>query len=123
MKYIKRINELHTTNLSEQELLEMANLNYKYTGIENVILWVGPNPGSQSYRIKISNIPNKFEGKDCFTLTIPDYEVVGNMDTKFITNKVLSDIKKWCELNIEVIKEYSDYEISTGDLIERIKPI
>lgn len=123
MKYIKRINELHTSNLSEQELLEMANLNYKYTGIENVILWVGPNPGSHSYRIKVSNIPNKFEGKDCFTLTIPDYEVVGNMDTKFITNKVLSDIKKWCELNIEVIKEYSNYEISTGDLIERIKPI
>lgn len=25
--------------------------------------------------------------------------------------------------NIEVIKEYSDYEITTGDLIERIKPI
>jgi hypothetical protein len=36
---------------------------------------------------KVSNVPNKFDGRDCFTLTIPDYE------------------------------------ISTGDLIERIKPI
>ena len=37
MKKIFEYNDF--TQLSEQELLEMANVTYKTTGIENVVLW------------------------------------------------------------------------------------
>jgi glutamate 5-kinase len=98
----------------------MSNVTSKKTGIENVVLWVGPNPESNILRIKVSNVPNKFDGLDCFTLTLPDYKIIGKIDSKFITKKILGKIKHWCEKNMEAIIEYSEHEISTDDLFEKI---
>lgn len=118
------INRFHSASLSEQELLEMAIVTYKYTGIEHVVLWVGPNPESPGQRrIAVSNMPNKYDGRDCFTLTIPEYEIIGKVDNNVITKEILSQIKQWCDKNMQVIIEYSDYEISTADLLLRSKPI
>ena len=109
--------------LSEQELLEMANVTYKTTGIENVVLWIGPNPEYHGKRIKVSNLPNKFTGSNCFTLTIPKFEIVGKVDETFITTKVLDKIKEFVTLNYQIISDYSDYLISTEDLIENLKKV
>jgi hypothetical protein len=55
---ITKINEyLDNQDLSEQELLEMANITDDESGIENVVLWIGPNPKSHGMRIKVSNVP------------------------------------------------------------------
>ena len=110
-------------NLSEQELLEMANVTFKTTGIENVVLWIGPNPEYHGKRIKVSNLPNKFTGSNCFTLTIPDFDIVGNVDESFITSKVLNKIKEFVNKNYKVICDYSDYLISTEDLLEKLEKI
>lgn len=94
---MKKILEYKNFNsLSEQELMEMSNVTYETTGIKNVVLWIGPNPSSHYKRIKVSNVPNNFDGKDCFTLTIPDFEVIGKM--KLSTNE-LEKIKKFVLLN------------------------
>jgi hypothetical protein len=46
-KIYTKINEyLDNQDLSEQELLEMANITGDESGIENVVLWIGPNPKS-----------------------------------------------------------------------------
>ena len=108
-------------SLTEQELMEMANITSKYTGIENIVLWVGPNPKTHGYRIKVSNVPNKFDGKDCFTLTIPRFEIIGERDKSIISNDTLNKIEEFIELNIDLIKQYSDYEIDTGSFIENLK--
>jgi len=121
---MKRLFEYKNFNsLSEQELLEMANVTYKTTGIKNVVLWIGPNPENHGKRIKISNIPNKFTTNDCFTLTIPDLKVIGKVNDGFITTKVLDEIKNFVNINYQVISDYSDYLISTEDLIEKLKSI
>lgn len=121
---MKRLFEYKNFNsLSEQELLEMANVTYKTTGIKNVVLWIGPNPEYHGKRIKISNIPNKFTTNDCFTLTIPDLKVIGKVNDVFITTKILDEIKKFVNINYQVISEYSDYLISTEDLIEKLKSV
>ncbi len=115
---MKRIFEYKNfNNLSNKELLEMSNITYKTTGIKNVVLWIGPNPEYHGKRIKVSNIPNKFDGKDCFTLTIPDFKIIGKVD---ITQQKLKQIKEFVLLNLEVINDYSDYNMSTEDLIEQL---
>jgi len=121
---VKKIFEYKNfNNLSEQELLEMANVTFKTTGIENVVLWIGPNPEYHGKRIKVSNLPNKFTGSNCFTLTIPDFDIVGNVDESFITSKVLNKIKEFVNKNYKVICDYSDYLISTEDLLEKLEKI
>jgi hypothetical protein len=116
--YQKNI-KLYTT-ISDEELMEMANISPKKTGIDNVFLWVGPNPVTHGKRIKVSNIPNKFSKDDCFTITIPEYKVVGNVNTKLISNKVLEDIILFIEINKNIIIDFSDEKISTDELIDNL---
>ena len=121
---MKKILEYKNFNsLSEQELLEMANVNYESTGIKDVVIWIGPNPGYHGRRIKICNVANKFVASDCFTLTIPDFQIVGNVNDKLITKKVLEQIKEFININYQLICDYSDYLISTKELIDNLKRI
>jgi hypothetical protein len=124
MKNILKLNEYNNyTSLSEDELLEMANITDTKTGIKNVVLWVGPNPKFHGHRIKVSNTPNSFKPDNCFTITIPNYNIIGNVNTKFITSEVFNDIIKFIELNIDLICKYSEYETSTEYLLDNIKSI
>ena len=102
----------------DNELLEMANFTKKTTGIDDVVIWLGPGN-----RIKVSNKPNSFDTYDTFTITIPDLEIIGDVNTKFIKQSVLNKIYDFIKSNIQVIEEYSDRKISTEDLIERIKKV
>jgi predicted restriction endonuclease len=61
----------------DNELLEMANFTEKTTGIDDVVIWLGPGN-----RIKVSNKPNSFDTYDTFTITIPDLEIIGDVNTK-----------------------------------------
>ena len=111
------------SDLSEDEMFEMANISSKTTGIENVVIWVGANPSRHGRRIKVSNKPNSYNVNDCFVLTIPDYSVIGDINNKFITNKVLDKIKKFIELNMPIINDYSDGIIGTEEFLSLVKPV
>lgn len=106
--------------ITDEELLELANIAPKKTGIKDVFIWVGPNPHSHGRRIKVSNVPNKFDKTNCFTLTLPEFLVIGKMNNKLITNDTLKEIKRFVELNMQVICDYSDEKISTDELIDNI---
>lgn len=119
-----KLNEFYnSSSLSEDEMMEMANVYSEDTGIKNVVIWVGPNPGQHWKRIKISNIPNKWGDSNCFTLTIPDFKIIGNVNTKLITKDVLEDIKNWININIEPINDYSNRTIFTSEFLKRLKSI
>jgi len=121
---MKHLYEFKNYNfVTNDELLEMANITYKSTGIENVVIWVGPNPEYHGKRIKVSNIPNKFDGRDCFTLTIPDFKIIGEINKSLIDDRKLEQIKEFVMLNIDIINRYSDYEMSTEDFIDGLKKI
>ena len=123
MKYIKNIKEFVEYDDIDNELLEMANFTKKTTGIDDVVIWIGPNPPNNGKRIKVSNKPNSFDPYDTFTITIPDLEIIGDFNKKFIKDYTLNKIYQFIETNIEVITEYSDRKISTEELIERIKKV
>lgn len=107
----------------ENDLVEMANLGSKYTGIDKVVIWVGMDPGMHYLRVKVSNTPNKWS-TDNFTITIPELEVVSKINKQFINGKMLDDIKNWIKLNIETIMDYEKGEITyTDDFLSKLHKI
>jgi len=120
-KYFEFID--NSNNLSEDELFEMANVTEETTGIKDVVIWIGPNPKSHGKRVKVSNIPGKISSNDCFTLTIPKFEIIGEVNTKFIDSIKLDKIKEFILNNRSLIEDYSDYKISTKELLDGLKPV
>lgn len=111
------------TTISDEEVMEMANISSKKTGIENVVIWIGPNPKFHGKRIKVSNSPNKFCKDDCFTITIPDFEIIGKVNHKLISNKTLEKIIEFIKINIDVICAFSDELILTDELVDSLVPV
>ena len=120
---IKYFEFIDNSSLSEEELFEMANVTEETSGIEDVVIWIGPNPKSHGRRIKVSNMPKKISSSDCFTITIPKFEIVGDVNTKFIDSVKLEKIKKFISNNLSLIEDYSDYKISTKQLLDGLKPV
>jgi len=111
------------TTISNEEILEMANISPNKTGIKDVFIWIGPNPHYHGKRIKVSNIPNKFSKDNCFTITIPEYKIIGDVNSNLIKPSVYDDIIKFIKLNLQLISDYSDEKISTDELIDGLKKI
>lgn len=124
---IEKLNEefIFTNTVSEEEMQEtnMTPFGILATGIPNVLIWLGQNPHYNKYRIKVSNIPNKWGSENCFTITIPDFIIHGNVNKELITDEVLNKIIKFIKLNIKAIIDYSDNNLLTDELIDLLKPV
>jgi hypothetical protein len=107
------------TKISESENLEMANISPKKTGLKDVFIWVGPNPHTLGKRIKVSNIPNKFGKDNCFTITIPKFEIIGEVES-WITTEHIKDLEKFISINMDLIIDFSDEKISTDEFNDGI---
>lgn len=118
-----KILEFRDFNLTNQELMEMANITDETSGIQDVVIWIGPKEPSHGDRVKISNIPNSFNGHNCFTMTIPDLKIIGEIDNTFITSKKLKKIKEFINKNMNVILQYSHFQISTKTLLDTLQKI
>jgi len=86
-------------------------------------IWFGPNPHYRGKRIKVSNVRNKFGKDDCFTLTIPEFKVIGNVNSKLIDSDKLSKIKELITKNMKLIEDFSDELISTDEFIDNIQSV
>jgi len=116
----KELNEYKYNLFTDDELLEMANASDKVTGIKNVVIWMGPSPAQHGHRIKVSNVPNSFQTDDCFTITIPDFKIIGKPNKSLITNKKLEQIIKFVKINRENIILYSDKKMDTLDFLNSL---
>jgi len=108
------------TTITDEELMEMANVSPKKTGVKDVYIWFGPNPHFHGRRVKISNVPNKYSKNDCFTLTIPKFKIIGQYNDKLITAEVLEKIKDFINLKLKLIEDFSDEKISTDEFIDNL---
>ena len=116
--------EMKTIDIIKEDMLyEMANLSSRWTGIDNVIIWVGMNLEQHALRVKVSNIPNNWS-TDNFTIKLADLSVVGKINTSFITNNIMHNIKHWISLNMKALVDYENGVIvDTGDFLDLLKPI
>ena len=113
----------YATFITDEELMTLTDISPRQTGIENIFIWVGFNPHIQDRRIKVSNVSNDFHGKDCFTMTIPDFKIIGEPNRKVVTTDIMNDIAKFVEINLQLIYDYSDEKIGTVDFFDKIVKI
>ena len=113
----------YATFITDEEKMTLTDISPRQIGIKDVYIWVGSNPHTQDRRIKVSNIPNDFHGKDCFTMTIPDFKIIGEPNRKVVTKNIMKDIVKFVEINLQWIYDYSDEKIGTVELFENIVKI
>ena len=112
-------------SLDDDELLEMANLWGKHTGLDDIVIWIGSSARSKhGKRIKVSNINSKIGSSlDCFTITIPELKIIGDVNIKHVTKQKLDKIFDFINLNIDAISDVCDEKIDTVEFILRMKKI
>ena len=102
-------------------LFEMANLSPKRTGLPFVV-WISPKAGARhGVRVKVSKSPKVNPAELISVALRPDVHVVGGAS---MAAHDLSLLKKWAQLNEDVILKYWDGDIEyTEDAIAALKPI
>ena len=112
---------LYNQKMTSKELEEMESISYKTTRINDVVIWIGNNSKFNKRIIKVSNIPNDKKGEDCFIITLNELKTFGKINKEFITDNILSKIKKFIINNLNTINKYYNVEIEVFDLIEIIR--
>jgi len=119
------MNEFYNPEMTAEELLEMSNYWGGSLGLDDtIVLWIGSSRGEpHGNRIKVSNIPGKSMGssKNCFTITIPDLKIVGNVNTSHITSKKLKSIFGFIKLNEELLIDFCQENIDAIEFAKRLK--
>jgi hypothetical protein len=109
-------NDLKMEDFEIQQMDQICDLGH---GIKDVIIWIGNNKLYNDYIVKVSNIPNDLTGKNCFTLSLSDNKIIGEINKEFINDFVLDKIIKFLNKNKSIIKKYSDtYNI---EFLEKLK--
>ena len=119
-KTMKTLTQFVTASESDG-LFEMANLPPKRTGLPFVV-WISPKAGApHDVRVKVSKGP-KVHPSELISVAIrPDVHEVGS---RKISAHDMALLKKWIEVNHDVIVKYWDGEIEyTEDAITELKPI
>lgn len=109
------------TTPETESLFEMANLSPKRTGLPFVV-WISPKAGApHDVRVKISKGP-KVHATELISVTVcPDVRVVG---AGKMSAHDLDRLRKWIELNKDVIVKYWDGDIEyTEDAIAALRPV
>lgn len=109
------------TATESEGLFEMANLSPKSTGLPFVV-WISPKAGApHDVRVKVSKGPRVHPSELIPVAIRPDVRVVG---AGSLSAPELALLKKWIELNQDVIVKYWDGEIEyTEDAIAALKPL
>ena len=104
-----------------EALFEMANLSPKRTGLPFVV-WISPKAGApHDVRVKVSKGPKAHSAELVSVAIRPEVRVVGGGK---MSAHDLALLKKWVEVNQDVLIKYWDGEIEyTEDAIAALKPI
>lgn len=123
------MNNIHRTLkiLSEDILYEYANLDYRHTGLSNIVVHVYSQDDSKKLqhgpRVKVSNVYGKYSVSDNFVIDVKNKTIVEGQCK--LTRKELANIIEWIQLNHDTILEYwnSEGEMITIDLYDKLERI
>lgn len=111
---------------AENDLLfEMANINSKRHGIENVYIWVGKAAGlKHGLRIKVSNVPNKMDINNSFVIQMPSLDYDPTQVAKWIDRKTMDKILSWIKINQKLLYDYEmDILDDTDEFLSQIEKV
>lgn len=120
-KYIDMVNKEAEDDL----LFEMANLNSKYHGIENVYIWVGKAAGlSHGLRVKVSNVPGKMDERNSFVIQMPSLDYDPAQVARWIDGKTIDKILLWIKVNQKVLYDYETGGLDdTGEFLAQLEKV
>ena len=84
----------------------MARVGPKTHGIPNVVIWVGLSPKKHGLIVKVSNIPNKMDANDNFTIVMPSLDYDPKQVANWIDTKTMGNILDWIKLNQKLLYDY-----------------
>jgi hypothetical protein len=88
-------------------LHEMANVYDEDHGVKNVVIWVGSVVNlPHGLRIKVSNIPNKFDRINNFTIQMPSLYYDPIKVARWIDDEKLQQILTWIRVNQKILYDY-----------------
>jgi hypothetical protein len=104
--------------LEEDRLYDIADVDSRHHGIDNVVINIGiasGEPINDRLRIKISNVKNKFDWNNQFDLYMPTYEYDKTQVAEWITDNTITQIIDWVNSNSKLLAEYEcgDIDITT----------
>jgi hypothetical protein len=94
---------------------EMANLYPMTTGLP-VVIWFGEVGGQHGPRVKVSNVPGRFDASNCFVVSVArEPEVLTPKSVKIKVAKI-EDVIDWIKINYEDLMElWKIHENGNGD--------
>lgn len=110
----------------QQSITEFADLTPKETNLVCVIWVDGPRNMKHARRIKFqNNTANKLNGGELIPITISDSpDIPDKLKNKVqVKQKEVNRIKQWILLNKQILIDYADGKITTGDLYKSIQPL
>ena len=103
---IKAFIDIVDQEWANDQLYEMANVTSRRHGIENVVIWIGATNKQHGLRIKVSNIPNKMDMNNNFTIMMPSLDYDHTQVANWITSKIIDKIITWIKLNQQLLYDY-----------------
>jgi hypothetical protein len=122
---ISKYNEFYEFNkdqsLSIIDRHNVASISDNGTGIKNLILWIGCKSNEQPV-VKVSNNPEDLSGNNLFSIDVENFNIVGTPDKSFINEETLNRIKQFIIKNKTLIIKYTNEEIFTDELVDKLVP-
>jgi hypothetical protein len=105
-------------------LHEMANVGPRRHGIENVYIYVGSVQNSGHWiRVKVSNVPGKYDRNDNFVIKMPDLDYDPTQVADWLKPKI-NDILDWIKLNQKLLHDYETGVITdTDEFLDNISKV
>lgn len=107
----------------QMDIYEMVGVTKKDSGVD-YHLWISRKGGAKhGPRVKVSNIPGKFDDKDNFSLSVEHEPQIRSGKSK-IPNQHLDHIKDWIRLNHEHLhKVWHDDTMDGREQLDGLKRI
>lgn len=107
----------------QMTLWEMTNLSPKHTGLDQHIWMSGKGHAKHGPRVKVSNVPNKFDDKDSFSISV-DHEPQHRAGSIKIRKEHYEKIKDWIKMNHDFLhKAWHSDTMDSEDHLNGIKKL
>jgi len=117
MKWLEIISE--KLGLQRQALFEMSNLTSSDTGLPFVVFVSQKAGAKHDIRVKVGQSTKYIPGQEV-TVALRPFRVIGK---RTLRSSDLAALKTWVDINMTVLLDYWNGDISTRQMLDRIQKI
>lgn len=127
---IRKYNEFYDykgQSLTDIDKHNIASISDNGTGIKGVIVWIGgskidDNSGTSSIVLRVSNNPEDLSGRDLFSISVDNFDIIGVTNKSFIDGETIDKIISFITKNKSLIIKFTNEEIFVDELVDELVP-